>query len=519
MIEEKILKLCMKVNGVIAYYPQYNEIAQKPLEPDPDMVGKYGWNNNVVSFVTSDGSYYVTPYCVEVVDYLVSHGFTNGYIYVPFSNSDEPSDGIQAQAWKKLCYEAKELHNQKEKERRSEEIKNISRAKGIKELPDELYEMVLRIPSDGLKIRLFLHDDSVTNPVPVFNLREAIGTYDQNNSRLTFVDDKGHTYVTPYCHEVRELLKANGYVEGDLYVPLSNGEEIVDPNTKDIWEKLCMGAKVSSNMRRTEEKKVHMAEIARAKGIAELAPDIYRLTFEIPTEGIETVWYGEQTDITEPVSEWSLDTAVGTYCQNNGRLVFVDDKGRTYVTPFCSEIRSVLAKSGYREGSLAVPFSNGEMPVNEIAALKWKQLCNLARQAFEKREEERKIIKLNDLARAKHVKVLPILAYQLSFKIPKEGFETIFFESDKDITRPAREWELEKVLGTYCQNNGRLVFVDDKGDTYVTPHCDEVTEILKSAGYKKGALAVPLSNGEKIVNEDLRKKWEALCSRLPEAGN
>ena len=280
-----------------------------------------------------------------------------------------------------------------------------------------------------------------------------------------------------------------------------------------------MGAKVASNMRRAEEKKTHMAELARKKGIAPLPAEIYKLTFEIPEEGIETLWYGEQRDITEPVSEWSLDTAVGTYCQNNGKVVFVDDQGRTFVTPFCSEIRSVLAKAGYREGSLAVPFSNGEIPANEIAALKWKQLCNLARQAFEKREEERKIMRLNDLARSKRISVLPVLAYQLSFKIPKEGFETLFFETDRDITRPVREWELEKVLGTYCQNNGRVVFVDDKGDTYVTPHCVEVIEILEAAGYRPGSLFVPLSNGERIVNDELRAKWEKLCSRLPEVGS
>ena len=78
---------------------------------------------------------------------------------------------------------------------------------------------------------------------------------------------------------------------------------------------------------------------------------------------------------------------------------------------------------------------------------------------------------------------------------------------------------IRKSLGTYCQNNGRVVFVDDKGDTYVTPHCVEVIEILEAAGYRPGSLFVPLSNGERIVNDELRAKWEKLCSRLPEVGS
>lgn len=516
MIEQRILDLCLKVNGMTAYYPQYNKVSESSLEPTPDMVGKYGWNKEIVSFVTPEGDYYVTPYCVEVADYLNSHGYTNGYIYVPFSNWDEPSNPIAAQQWKKLCVAARQLHNEKEKERRRENIKNIVREKGIRELPQEAYDMSLVIPDEGLRTKHFSSEESVTRPIPDFDIKNALGTFDQNNGRVAFVDDKGNTYVTPYCHEIRAILRAAGYKEGSLYVPLSNGEEIMDPNTKERWTKLCLGARELSDKRMVEERKVRIAEIARRKGLASLPDDAYRLVFEIPQNGIDTVWYDESHHITTPVSDFDLENAIGTYEQNNDRVVFVDDKGRTFVTPFCSEIRSLLQRSGYREGSLYVPLSNGEVPSDEIQALRWKQLCSIANKAFEQREEERKTAKIRDLAARKGISELPGIVYELSLKIPKEGFETIFFGTDRDLTRPVRDFEIEHSLGTYCKNNGRVAFVDGNGDTYVTPHCEEVVSLLIQAGYREGSLFVPLSNGETIVNETINARWQYLCSRLPE---
>ena len=49
-----------------------------------------------------------------------------------------------------------------------------------------------------------------------------------------------------------------------------------------------------------------------------------------------------------------------TKCQNNGQIAFADKYGNVYVTPYRTEIHSILVESGYKEGSFFVPFSNGE---------------------------------------------------------------------------------------------------------------------------------------------------------------
>ena len=163
-----------------------------------------------------------------------------------------------------------------------------------------------------------------------------------------------------------------------------------------------------------------------------------------------------------------------------------------------------------------VPFSNGDIPSNEYSALKWKQLCAIARKEYELREEKRKVEKLQQLAEEKNIYPLPQKVYDLSLKIPKNGFETIFLDSERDRTRPVQEWELEHALGTYCENNGRIVFVDDKGDTYVSPYCLEISAVLINAGYSPYSLFVPLSNGERIIDEKLANEWYKLCARLDE---
>lgn len=47
-------------------------------------------------------------------------------------------------------------------------------------------------------------------------------------------------------------------------------------------------------------------------------------------------------------------------CQNNGQIAFTNDYGIVYVTPYRTEIHSILEEAGYKEGSIFVPFSNGE---------------------------------------------------------------------------------------------------------------------------------------------------------------
>lgn len=56
-----------------------------------------------------------------------------------------------------------------------------------------------------------------------------------NNGKVIFVYIDGKTYVTKGYKIIDELREA-GYKEGELFVPFSNGEAIVDPFLKKKWD-------------------------------------------------------------------------------------------------------------------------------------------------------------------------------------------------------------------------------------------------------------------------------------------
>ena len=57
-----------------------------------------------------------------------------------------------------------------------------------------------------------------------------------------------------------------------------------------------------------------------------------------------------------------------TVSQNNGQIAFSDEQGLVYVTPYRSEIHSILTEAGYSKASMHVPFSNSE---NRPDAYQW----------------------------------------------------------------------------------------------------------------------------------------------------
>ena len=249
---DEILDYCLKVDGVTSFFPIYNEADSTPLKADPAMAKKYGWNNGKVSFVTEDGSYYVTPYCFEVAEALREMGYEETGIYVPFSNGDIPQDKQLAEKWERLCADARKKHDEMRKREKEKHLKEVADKKMIRDLPEDVYKLSLRIPEEGLETTWMGSEKDVTRPVSEWKVDECMGTYCGNNGKISFVDSKGDTYVTPFYFEVGEILRNSGYNEGSLFVPLSNGEDIVDPAIAARWKIMCEEARKLFNKRQEE---------------------------------------------------------------------------------------------------------------------------------------------------------------------------------------------------------------------------------------------------------------------------
>ena len=278
-----------------------------------------------------------------------------------------------------MSTDSREKFEARREQERKERLEKLAKEKGLVELPKALLEISLEIPSEGLETSWMGQKPERTFPVSGdYAVEEAMGTYTQNNGRVSFVTADGKTYVTPFCFEARETLKAAGYKEGSLYVPLSNGEVPVNPEVAAYWQKMCEKARELFNERVTKERLRRCADIAERKNIGALPQEVYEMSLEIPETGIPTSFMG-QAGIATPVSDYKLEEALGLYCQNNGRVVFVDDCGKTYVTPFCPEVRALLEQGGYQEGSLYVPLSNGEEILDPELNAKWHAMCNKAK--------------------------------------------------------------------------------------------------------------------------------------------
>lgn len=65
-------------------------------------------------------------------------------------------------------------------------------------------------------------------------------------------------------------------------------------------------------------------------------------------------------------------------------------------------------------------------------------------------------------------------------------------------------------VGTYDSNNSTLAFVDEKGVMHAGHSTDENFQALEQAGYRRGGIWVPFSNGEVPTDPELRKQYTEL---------
>ena len=220
-------------DGMVTYYPQYkkeeilyvSDIAAK-------FNGRYAANNSTLAYVMGY-NVYVTPYTREAVHILVSEGFKRACFFVPFSNWDYPKD--KWSTWYMLRAKAQEAHHVEF----IADCIDFSDRHFILELPEEVIGNCLQIPMNGIAVK---HPNYETTIYPAIRSDcldciaiEQIGKFCKNNGRVTFVYRDGSTYVTKGYRIVADLQKA-GYTEAPLFVPLSNGETIIDPVLRERWD-------------------------------------------------------------------------------------------------------------------------------------------------------------------------------------------------------------------------------------------------------------------------------------------
>ena len=231
---------------------------------------------------------------------------------------------------------------------------------------EDLIKQSIFIPESGCEVC----SPGEEKPTTIFlaNIRSKFsGHYAVNNSTICYVYLRD-VYVTPWTRAAEMTLHKEGFKEKYFYVPFSNWD--YPKNEKTRWQHLRREAEASYRL----DYEADCNEWCDEHQIGSLDGKTLKRCFRIPTEGILVKHPFYETWVEPACNEISMDSVaagkIGRYCKNNGKVVFVYRDGHTYVA-WGYWIVSELRSSGYKEGPLFVPFSNGEEIMDPTLAKMW----------------------------------------------------------------------------------------------------------------------------------------------------
>jgi len=237
---EKLVENSVRLySGIIIVYPQFynkeEELHVSDLAPEYD--GMFNTNNSTVAYCFQN-EFYCTPITREALETLRANGFIKGDLPVPLSNWDYPKD--QKAKWDELKERAKEDR----KAAFTDECISYSKKHGIGALPKEILGKCLEMPDKGIMVlykRAKLPFKQTYFPIlrPILDVTavERIGRYNESNGVIAFIYQNGKTMLARDSSIIADL-KAAGYREAAITVPLSEDVEIIDPDIKARWESL-----------------------------------------------------------------------------------------------------------------------------------------------------------------------------------------------------------------------------------------------------------------------------------------
>lgn len=212
----------------------------------------------------------------------------------------------------------------------------------------------------GLKVKTL----STTKLGSIFNR-----TYCVQNSVICFVDSR-RVFVTPFTRKKLADLIDAGFIRAEFDVPFADGS--YPANDREKWHRMKLRASGSN----CQDYERDCTEFCDRNGIGALKKATLSRCFMIPQAGVPVEYDGLKAIVLPACKELSVDCTVlsklGTFCERNGRVVFVYRDGHTYVTrvaPIVDELR----EAGYRESLLSVPFSHDEIITDPRLAQKWAQ--------------------------------------------------------------------------------------------------------------------------------------------------
>lgn len=206
---------------------------------------------------------------------------------------------------------------------------------------------------------------------------------------------------------------------------------------------------------------------------------------------------------------------VGTYDSNNGTIALVDEQGKLQIGHGTAVNVEVLDKAGYQRSGMWVPFSNGEMPMDPTLRQKYVELREKGREEAKRETTERHLAVYKEVAEKKGIQEVEGGLWMMVDGVEYRQYGP---EADKvEVNTDGYNMLIRRVdqVGTYDSNNGRISFVDGQGRLWVGASTKENYEAITKAGYDRGGIWVPFSNGEQPTDREVYEKLRDTLTGRP----
>ena len=190
--------------------------------------------------------------------------------------------------------------------------------------------------------------------------------YNYNSRYVCFVDDR-NVYLSLCSTKVIDTLEDHKIKHENFMMPLSENETLKYQQFRvsSMSERLAKAEK--------EDFIKDCVDFSKKNGIFSVNPKILAKCFEIPDEGMDVIRNGAIITYWPYIScRHSIDDIefIGKYCAHNGKVIFVNRDGRTYIAKGYGIIYE-LEKSGFRQRKMFVPLSYGEAILDDSLADTW----------------------------------------------------------------------------------------------------------------------------------------------------
>ena len=216
------------------------------------------------------------------------------------------------------------------------------------------------------------------------------------------------------------------------------------------------------------------------------------------------------------VIEVNVDSLVKRFGDINvyncyGEIIGVVYQGEYFSLPETRKNISTLQSFNINKAHFILELDDDKYPLDPVIRKEWMEI--LVRGS-----KERKVEFADDCRRwAESNYILPIPKEELTkcLLIPERGIRVKVVDDEYDqeeLYNPIVSYLTPRSIeyvGAYSEYNGRVIFVNTDGKTYMSKG-NHMVNLLKKLHFRSYAFFIPFRDNEVIINRDLRLLWDGI---------